>query len=553
MMADRATTSSERLRLGDAEYLWRAGHLHDNRGRDVQLRAKSLKLFAALLAERGTVLSKDRLSDLVWPNTTATDESIARCISDIRKALRDKGHDIVETFPKQGYRLNVLAEPGVEPRAGTLKWGVGLAFVAGIFLALAAWLYVSPSVIPQNSTAIIERASTIRNTVAIIPFVTDAEEDRFLADGLAEDLEVHLAEVSGVRILSQAQTSVAEAESMPAADLARTLDTKYLIEGRVRQNGPQIAVSLRLIDGADGATLWANRYEGAREGILEFRDSVPAALVAAMSVDLSRKDRQRLARRDTEYPEAFEDVMRARQALSLFTYEGNLAAEKHLRRAIERDPNYARAYAELASAFVIRLENDWIVLSGADTAKAFYFAEKALELDPDLWFGHYAPGRLHSVAETGDIDAARAHLRTAMELQPANDDARIYYAIVMMMSGELDEATRILESVLATHPQPPFWYHLGMANALFHQERYDDALQAVSHCVAQMPNSPYCLRTQIAVLARMDRISDAQWAIEEYAILGHEASIDGVMRAAIERDSSMRAHLRESYELAGLE
>lgn len=238
-----------------------------------------------------------------------------------------------------------------------------------------------------------------------------------------------------------------------------------------------------MIDGPDGTTLWADRYEGSRQGLLEFRNTLPEALAGTMSVDLNARDRQRLGVTDTTDPVAFEELMHARRALSLFTFEGSLAAERHLRRAIEHDPNYARAYTELASAYAIRMENDWIVLSSADTEKAFFFAKRALEIDPDLWFAHYVLGRLHSVAAEGDIATALKHLRKAMSLRPANDDARAYFAIVNMMSGRLEEAFAIMESVMASHPNPPFWYHVGMGNVLLHLHRYEEAAGAIAQCL----------------------------------------------------------------------
>ena len=557
MTQDTMAADAERLRLGGATYVWKGGQLRDACGDTVALRAKSLKMFAALLSERGAVLSKDRLSELVWPNTVATDESIARCIADIRKALDDHGHEIVETFPKQGYRLNVV-EAGEEPGAPAVPWRPVALIVGALCAMLLAALTLLPGTgadVPAPAGSATERiaGTELRDAVAILPFSLGAEGDRFLAAGLSDDLEIHLAEVSGIRIVSQAQ-SVASAGGAPSpVALARSLGARYIVHGSVRQSGEDIALSLQLIDGSDGATLWADRFEGQRDGLMTFREALPEALVEAMSIDLNARDRERLALRDTADPLAFEEVMHARRQLSLFTYEGSLAAERHLRRAIARDPGYARAHAELAAAFAIRMENDWIVLSRADTDKAFYFAEKALELDPDLWFTHYTLGRLHSVSPEGDIDLALEHLRRAMALQPANEDARMYFAIVNMMTGRLAESLRIIESVMATHPEPPFWYHLGLANVLFHLHRYEEAAGAVAQCLAQMPNSPYCLRLQIAVLARLGRSEDAAWAVEEYAILGHDLSLDDLMKAAIERDEGMRAHLRDAYGLAGLQ
>lgn len=542
----------EKLRLGDVIYVWRDGQLQDARGQDVPLRAKSLKMFAALLSERGKVLTKDRLSEVVWPETVATDESIARCVADIRKALKDDQYKIVQTYPKKGYRLNVDTvgpDAGDRPHQGTVpRYGIIIVVV----LAIA-------TIFAMNSTSSVEERSSgmathskLRDTVAILPFADTGGDNGFLAAGLSDDLEIHLAEMSGIRILSRAQTGAVATASMSPSELARTIDSRYIVQGSLRRESTQISLSVQLIDGTDGATLWADRYEGPQDGLIEFRDAVPDALVKAMSRELSERDRQRLAHQDTSDPEALENLMLARRQLNMFTFDGSLEAEKLLRNAIALDPQYARAYAELASAYAIRLENDWTVLSDADTQKAFYFAERALVLDPELWFGHYALGRLHSVAKSGDTDLALTHLREAMELQPANDDARVYYAIVLMMSGGAIEARSILESTIASHPQPPFWYHLGLANAYFHLEDYETALEIVEQCLSQLPNSPYCLRTQIAVFARLGRIEDAEWTLAEYEMLGHDTSLDAIMKSAIEREPSMVAHLRASYELAGL-
>ncbi|SFR49521.1 winged helix-turn-helix domain-containing tetratricopeptide repeat protein [Litoreibacter janthinus] len=563
MIQDVATSSEMRLRLGLEDYVWREGELLDAAGHRIPLRAKALSMFAELLAYRGRVLSKDQLSELVWPGTVATDESIARCIADIRKALKDNAFEIVQTYPKQGYRLNVIVKAQAAAQSEETKFEPpslhgkgGVLFVAAMVsvAAIIAWILVrDDTAIDVSSASNGTAVDSLREAIAILPFGVNSDSDRFLASGLSDDLEIHLAEISAIKLISRGQVSlVADTAQGPVA-LARSLDVRYLVKGDVREDSGAIALSLRLIDGSDGTTLWADRYEGTRAGLMGFRDTLPEALVGAMSIELNARDQQRLALKDTDDPIAFQEVMHARQELSTFTYEGSLTAERHLRQAIARDPNYARAYAELASTFAIRMENNWVVLSSADEDKAFYFAKEALRLDEGLWFAHYALGRLHSIAESGDTQTALTHLRQAMSLQPANDDPRAYFAIVTAMSGNLEDGATILKSVIATHPQPPFWYHLGLANAQFHLKQYESALETVRVCLSQMTNSPYCLRNQIAVLARLDRIEDAEWAAEEYAILGHEVSLAALMQSAIESDPALRSHLEASYRLVGID
>ena len=298
MTQGTAPERAERLRLGGAEYLWSGGQLQNDRGRRVPVRAKSLRMFAALLSERGTVLSKDRLSDLVWPGAIATDESIARCIADIRKVLSDGSHEIVETFPKQGYRLNVAAafpvsKPASQPRRADLV----IAAATGAIVLLGAGMFILETRHPIPETLAVQSLAEpeLRDAVAILPISAQAEADAFLAAGLSDDLEMRLAEMSRIKIVSQALSSaIADGSANPVA-LARSLDARFLVHGSVRRNRYAIAVSLQLIDGTDGTMLWADRYEGAKVGLLDFRDTLPEALVEAMSIELNPRDRRRLA------------------------------------------------------------------------------------------------------------------------------------------------------------------------------------------------------------------------------------------------------------------
>ncbi len=549
-----ASDAEGQLRLGETEYSWDGSQLCDVAGQTVPLRAKSLQMFSVLLADRGHVVSKDTLSELVWPGTVATDESIARCIADIRKALGDREHNIVETFPRQGYRLNVGVISPSTSNASRVRAPV--AWVVGICAALAvgAGLWALSATPPTRDAVVTEPTAQEEPAlaVAVLPFEAGSEADQFLAAGLSDDLEIHLAELSAIKTVSQAfANTTANSAEGPIAQ-ARALNARYLVTGRVQQNEADVAISVRLIDGADGTMLWADRYEGPRDGLLAFRHRLPEALTARMSVVLDTHDMQRLSLRDTNNAEAFEAVMMARREISAFTYANSLTAERHLRRAIALDPLYAHAYAELAAAFAIRFENGWVVLSDADAERAFHFAERALEIYPDLWLAHYALGRLHSVLPDGASEDALEHLQTAMSLQPADDDARAYFAVVTSMAGRPEEALRIFEDVIAANAHPPFWYFLGLGTTLFHLERYEEAESALQACLQQMPNSPHCLRTQIANHARLGQAEDAAWAIEEYTILGHAATLEAMMNGAIEKDPDMRAFMADSFRLAGV-
>jgi len=219
---------------------------------------------------------------------------------------------------------------------------------------------------------------------------------------------------------------------------------------------------------------WAGKYDVPRDDLLTYQQAVLGNLSEAMSVVLTKRDELLIDRPKTSNKQAFEEILKGRVAASEFTNQANLLAEKHFRKAVSLDPNYARAYAELAAVYAIRFENAWAVLVGADEKKALYFAQKAIELDPELWLAQYAIGRIYSITGERDLEAAEKHLRIAMSLKPDNDDARIFLAVVKIFAEQADEALAIIDAVLATHPASPHWYFLGQGHALLHLERHND-------------------------------------------------------------------------------
>lgn len=252
----------------------------------------------------------------------------------------------------------------------------------------------------------------------------------------------------------------------------------------------------------------------------------------------------------TTNTEAYLEVLKGRVSSNNFSHSESLVAERHFRSAIALDPEYARAYAELGTLLAVRFENDWIVLVEADREKSLYYAQKAVSLEPDLWLGHYALGRLHSVFE--ELETAETHLQTAMSLQPDNEDARAYLGIVKNLGGEAESAISILEAAVRSHPSPPHWYYFGLGHALFNAGQTVEAEAALRNCLQLAENSPYCLRYLIAVLGQEGRLAEAQLAGETYATMGFDLSVDGILKLMTFHHAQDRAQLEAALRLAGL-
>jgi DNA-binding winged helix-turn-helix (wHTH) protein len=407
----------------------RAGQLYDGSEEPLALRAKPSQMLKFLLEHRDSVVSKDELAKAVWPETLATDESISKCISEIRKVLGEDSHSVLETYPKRGYRIHATAED-----------------------------------IPDRSVATRSRSKNLQRWILL---------------------------VSAPLLVSAGYWAV---KTNPL-----TVDST--------------------------------------------QDS---------SIALTEQNQRRLETIHTASEAAYNALLGARIAVSRFTYKDSLEAQRLFRTAIEHDPSYALAHAELGAAFAIRLENSWTVLTHADEARALFYANEAVRLDPELWMGHYALGRLNAVVTSQDLEAATAHLEKAMSLHPANDDIRVFLAVTQILKGQQTEAIPLLEAALASNPTPPFWYYLSYGHALIQAGHHEDAVAPLLKCLEQMPTSPYCLRFQIAKYALIGRIDDAQWAAEEYGALGFDVTIPAITANTQVQHPDNRALIVRGLRKAGI-
>ncbi|TDT73895.1 DNA-binding winged helix-turn-helix (wHTH) protein [Litoreibacter halocynthiae] len=543
-MTEKPILDEAGFMLGKTFCRLEGGMLFDDQGQPIALRAKSLLFLKTLLERHGRIVSKSELAETVWSGLIVSDESISQCVADIRRFLGDENRAVLETFPKQGYRINVakFATPLTNTRQG--KFALVAAIIA-VLVALIGVLIFQKTTVPTP---------VLREVIAVFPLREDdgATEQSYFASVFAEELNGKLAELSGFSVIPNSVSSTIGDDTELATNRAEALGARYAVDSWIKSSDLQFRIVVELIDVREHKVLWASSFEGTPEQLLQIRDEIIKSITLEIFDKLNPSDRSRIAQKETSNPLAYEEVLRGKHAGGTITRDDSLLAERHFRRAIELDPDYARAYAELAALFAIRFENGWITLNEADEIKSLHFANTAIARNPDLWLAHYALGRLHTVIGEKDYEMAEHHLERAISLQPANEDARAYFGAVKNLQGEVDLAITILEQAIASHPSPPFWYYLSLGHALFHAKRYEDAAIALEQCLTQMPTAPYCLRFQIANYGAMGQIEDAEWAADEYELLGFEASISSIMSLFIIQDPAALSNLETALRVAGL-
>jgi len=376
-----------------------AGHTLDlrqgrlrNRAGDVTLRPKSLALLIHLVRNPGRVIGKDELIEAVWPDVVVSDDSLSQCLKDIRAALGPEAEGLVRTVPRRGYILDEerLRSPGEE--------------------------HGSPQ--KQTPPIAIERPS-----IAVLPFETNSSDQEWFSDGIAEDLTTALAKSRRLMVISKNYSFVFKGRGLRGDQIARELHVRYLLEGSVRLSGSRVRVTTRLLEGASGELLWAERFDRELADIFAIQDEITEAVVSHLELELLPEEKHAIQQARTDNIDAYHYELRGRQLALELTKSYLLLARRMFSKAVELDPLYARAHAGIVICDCYL--RDWHG-ENIDASAILAIADEALRLDPALPEALAARGFALFCNER--YEAAEAAYRTAFAIDPNSYEANFFFA-----------------------------------------------------------------------------------------------------------------------------
>ena len=266
--------------------------------------------------------------------------------------------------------------------------------------------------------------ATDKPSVAVLPFVNmsgDPEQEYF-SDGITEDIITELSRFSSLFVIARNSAFAFKGKTVKVQEVAKVLGAAYVVEGSVRKVGSRIRITAQLIEAAGGRHVWAERYDRPAEDIFAIQDEVVRTVVATLAGRLEAKRAEGLRRRPTTSLSAYECVLRG-NALPVGDPAAEAVAQQLFEQAIALDPDYARAYAQLAISHAKRWEDD---MSGSseDLDRAFELATQAVILDAQESECHTALGYVHLLRR--QYDEAEFHVRKALALNPNRPNALAY-------------------------------------------------------------------------------------------------------------------------------
>ncbi len=284
-----------------------------------------------------------------------------------------------------------------------------------------------------------------RVSVCVLPFANmsgDPEQDYF-SDGVTEDIITDLSKVSSLGVISRNTAFTFRKKAVPVAQIARQLNVSHVLEGSVRKAGERVRITAQLVEGATDKHVWAERYDRDLKDIFALQDEIAQAIVTALKVHLHPAEKKAIELRSTTNAEAYKIYLMARQFSMLGHARHRQLVVNMCRRAVEIDPDYARAWALMAIAqsnvalFVSNSEDGWDA------------AERALSLDSELGEAHAAKGRI--LADKAQLDAALAFHETALRLDPESYEVNCAAARCLISLRRHADAVSCLERATAAY------------------------------------------------------------------------------------------------------
>jgi TolB-like protein/class 3 adenylate cyclase len=377
--------------------------------------------------------------------------------------------------PVRVYRVRAEPKsPSARPRSKrSLRWQIAVPALALILLllgAVGAWRWSSPPV-----SSLSEKAS-----IAVLPFEnigSDPKWDRF-ADGITEDIITDLSHSKDLNVIARNSTEVYKGKPVDIRQIGRDLNVKYILEGSIQPIDERIRVTAQLVEAHSGSHVWSERYDRPVEDLFAVQNDVTqriAATIAGSEGAVAEAERSLLRRKPPANLTAFDTYLLGMEAKHKVTKEALIEAEGLYRKAIELDPQLARAYYGLATVQMYLIDLGFAPSVDEALSKMMEAAEKAVQIDPDDGKTHLALGGAY--AYHGKAEQALAEFDRAESLSPSDADLLLVIAWSIPGFGETERAESLAERALKLNPHYPDWYNQALSYVYFFGEQYDKSVK----------------------------------------------------------------------------
>jgi adenylate cyclase len=485
---------------------------------EIRLRPKSFEVLRYLAEHAGQPVTKDELMAAVWPNVTVTEESLTRCVSDIRQAIGDQEQRLIKTLPRRGYLLE--------------------------------------GPVSKEEAAAVSRVGHDLPSIAVLAFANlsqDPGQDYF-CEGVTEDIITELARFSELVVIARNSSFQYKGRNVDVRQVGKELNVRYVLEGSIQRSSRTIRITAQLIDATTGAHLWADRFDRELGDTFAIQDEIANTISTKLAVHIHDAEARRALVKPTLSWEAYDYYLRGHHLLNrLLTgvpIEDLYKVRDLLRRSIELDPTFARPYAALATSYSVT----WINPVNDEyqrketLQRGHEYAQKAVELGPDVPLAHMTLANVSLFQR--EHEACLAAWDRVFVLNPNYCDWRHGHCLVLL--GKPEEGLAAIRRHMRLDPFYPPHALMTEGLAYFVQKKYEEALPPFREMVFRAPSFRNGRLQLAATYAHLGQSRQAKQQVEELLRIEPDCSLKKLSGNRYFQRAEDGANMFEGLKKAGV-
>ena len=345
----------------------------------------------------------------------------------------------------------LLSSAGVNHASARRLDYITIGMIAVALLFFVAHRLLAPArESAQPATVDAKSAEAHGHSIAVLPFINLSGDSAqaYFTDGITDDLITDLARLPGLMVIARNSSFAYKGKHVRPQQIAQELGIRYLLEGSVQRQGDRLRINAQLIDAIGGQHLWAERYSGTLEDVFALQDKVIGEIVAALKLELP----DTTGRSETSNPAAYDALLQGLERLRQGSETETLAAIEAFERAVELDPDYARAHASLAATHWQIVSTLWDLSAGAGYERAYEGMQKHLALAMRAPTPQAHAVKAELTQHEGRDDEALAEIDEALKLAPSDPEVRVTRARILNALGRAADAEAEVRHAMRLEP-----------------------------------------------------------------------------------------------------
>jgi len=367
-------------------------------------------------------------------------------------------------------------------------------------------------------------------SIAVLPFrdMSPQKDQEYFCEGIAEDIINDLTNLEDLQVVARTSSFAFKDKDQDVREIGTKLGANTIVDGSVRKAGNKLRITAKLIDVLNGYQLWSERFDRELEDVFAIQDEISKNIVHALEIKLSKREKHTLGKVKTQDVQAYDFYIRGRAYFHQSHHDKTLLAIQMFKKAIQKDKNYALAYAGLADSYsTLYMYYD---KKDEHLEQALSASRKAFELDPALPEAHASLGL--ALAQNNQFEEAVKEFEAAIQLNPKYFEAYYEYARICRSHGKHKQSVKLFERASQARPED-------YQAALFLVSAYNNAklktkieranqraLEVVRKHLELNPDDARALYLGAGALITADEPEEAeQWVEKAVSIDPHETAV----------------------------